>query len=253
MRHYCTYFDGNYAARGMAMLHSLALHDPGCRVLVWALDGKAFDALEHCRPSCVEQIELRETVGVENIWRLTPGIVLHALKAYGEVAYIDADLYWFSSPQPMYDEAGNAPAAIIPHRFPPDRQHRARDVGEYNVGWVWFNGEGGEEIARVWGWQCRNWKPYGRWQRFMDQPFLDLWPHYGAHVIQHLGANLAPYNQKQYSERRAPVIFYHFHEWKMLDATHCTRGGYPLRDWVVRECYEPYEAEIAFWTKELGL
>jgi len=267
VRHYCTYFDGNYAPQGLAMLHSLRRHDPGAEVLVWALDAGALAAVERHAPPGVT-VELHPTAGAENIWRLTPGLVLAAMDRWPEVAYVDADIYWFASPQPLYDEAGDATAAIIPHRWAPEHAARLRPNGVYNVGWVWFNGDVAADLAMVWQWQCDHWRPAGDWRRFMDQPFLDLWPHFGAHVIQHLGANLAPYNQARYNGYTdtdgvrcvedplddlsiGAILFYHFHEWRwwMVAERECrfARGGYPLQPWVVRECYEPYEDKMGAW------
>jgi hypothetical protein len=62
-----------------------------------------------------------------------------------------------------------------------------------------------------------------------DQKYLDAWPDRYAptHILQHPGAGIAPWNYVQYSLERfadgamsvdgAPLIFYHFHQFQLLD------------------------------------
>ena len=63
--------------------------------------------------------------------------------------------------------------------------------------------------------------------RFGDQKYLDDWPQRfeGVHVVQHFGANLAPWNIRNHNIARRgdhllietfPVIFFHFHGFRRL-------------------------------------
>ena len=170
----------------------------------------------------------------------------------GSIAYIDADCFLFADLAPLYDEVGDAPVAIIPHRWTPKHADRLRSAGIYNVSWVYFN-RSGLQCLIDWRADCLEWcywevKPDGR---FADQGYLNDWPQrYGAHVVQHLGANLAPWNQEQYTyevngtglmisdgKRTDPLLFYHFHGYQNAQM----RTGYTLHPAVMEHIYKPYE------------
>lgn len=84
------------------------------------------------------------------------------------------------------------------------------DVGLERLG-VWA------EKSIEWCYHAHGDKP----DQFGNQKYLDVWPEVeGVHVIEHKGANLAPWNQIQYSYSvrdgvfyvdEYPVVFYHFH------------------------------------------
>ena len=80
-----------------------------------------------------------------------------------------------------------------------------------------------------------------------DQKYLDEWPqrYPHLHILQHVGAGVAPWNYAQYSfGHDAPgrisvdgkaLIFYHFHQFQLLD-----NGGFDrLSTFYTSECPEP--------------
>jgi hypothetical protein len=164
---------------------------------------------------------------VEYYFTCTPSLPLFLLERFPEIdaiTYLDADLYFFSSPEPVFAEIGDRAIAIVPHRFGPALRHLER-FGIYNVAWLTFR-RGPTAVACLRWWRercltaCAD-RPEGG--QFADQKYLDDWPErFGdVAVIQHPGANLAPWNVANHSLAPGPdavvlvdgrpLIFYHFH------------------------------------------
>ena len=80
-----------------------------------------------------------------------------------------------------------------------------------------------------------------------DQKYLDEWPdlYPNCHIIQHIGAGVAPWNYAQYSfssgsdenilVEGTPLIFYHFHQFQILSNGKFDR----LSSFYTDECTEP--------------
>jgi len=158
-----------------------------------------------------------------------PSFVLSRYARVDRITYLDADLYFFRDPSDIFDEIEHSSIAIIPHRFPPTFVHREQ-FGIYNVGWVSFRrDESGIACLSKWREQCLGWC-YVRCEadRFADQKYLDRWPADFSNVvvIQHKGANLAPWNVANYRLQHTesgvyvenePLIFFHFHYLKQVN------------------------------------
>lgn len=284
----CSHFDINYLDKAVALYRSLAQHAPreGFHLYAVALDEPTWKFLAHQNPPLpnlttirLEQIEtdtLRKIKRIrthqEYCWTLTPSVVYYVLCQHqpDELAYIDADTFFFSSPRPLYNEvrSANAEIAIIPHRFAPEHQNKNAN-GKYNVALVYFrNTPIARKCLERWRDQCNAWC-YARAEgdRFGDQKYLDDWQKfYGAYEVKHLGANLAPWNQLQYEyeyddglyiidaarldvgygaiNRIDPLLFYHFHEFTMNERGEVRRTNWQLHADVARYVYPPYEQAI---------
>ncbi len=267
----CTMFDSNYRAKGFALLASIRRHMPTAQVFLLALDDEVARRAEETeldpdnmvRLSAVEDAALRAAragrTWQEYVWTLTPAWALYCMEDFGlgSIAYMDADCYLFDDLQPLYDEVVGADVAIISHRFTPAHQRRLEGFGTYNVSWTYFkNSPIGMKCLREWRDQCLSWC-YLRQEngKCGDQGYLNDWPQkYRAHVVQHLGADLAPWNQEQYEYctldgkfvvdddvRCDPLLFYHFHGWE--SQSHWT--NFSLHPMVAKHVYMPYEAELA--------
>ncbi len=144
------------------------------------------------------------------------------------ITYLDADLFFFADPKPIFEEIGDRSIAIIGHRYPP-QLHHLLEFGIYNVGWLSFRrDENGLACLQRWRQQCLEWC-YDRAEegRYADQKYLDDWPEsfQSVVVLRHKGANLAPWNLANYRIHRAqdrvwvdddPLIFYHFQGFTQL-------------------------------------
>lgn len=243
-RHFCTLFDSGYLFKGVAMLRSLARHCPQAQVWVLCMDAQAFELLGRLQLPGVHRIALdtletpelraaKASRGVaEYCWTLSPWLPWHVLQHNPQVdaiTYLDADTFFFSDPAPIYAEIGDAPVAIMEHRFIPRLQDQLVK-GRFCVEWVTFrrNAEGLRCLDR-WRLQCLEWCYYRlEGDRYGDQKYLDAWPALvpGLCIIGHPGAGLAPFNYANYRHGVGPdgvptvdglpVIFYHFHQFQLL-------------------------------------
>lgn len=259
---YCTYFDINYIKQGLALHASMEAHCQPYHLWILALCDETWRILTKLRlPNVtVTRMEAFETARLqavrpmrtwqEYIWTLTGSWMLFVMGRHEleSLSYIDADCYMFSSPEPIWEEIRDKPLAITPHRFPERLKHFEVN-GLYNVGLLYTTKEGLpciEEYAEL----CIDWCYYRNEDgKFADQGYFDaLVPKYGVHVIQHLGVDLAPWNQEQYdyafliSDKSVRVdgyrlIFYHFHQG--------FEPRYPIRSMVQDLIYKPYEKAIA--------
>lgn len=168
---------------------------------------------------------------IEYYFTCTPSLPLYILRNWLEipmVTYLDADLFFYHDPAPLFDEIAGNSIAIIEHRYASNLQHRLK-YGRFNVGWLSFrNDEHGRGCLEWWRERCLEWC-YDRVEHglYADQKYLDLWPGLfsGLHIVQHKGANLAPWNISNYSisyrSKRVWVdeqtlIFFHCHGFEQI-------------------------------------
>ena len=246
MTHFCTLFDMRYASRGLAMLESLEVHFPGEKsITILAMDAETPQIVrEMGRPQWkvvsvdtlgdAELIEVRQNrPHREFCWTCVPALVTRMVEGHDEkdiVIYVDADLYFFSSPQVLLDELGASGNILIhEHRFSADRQQYENSSGRFNVGFVAF--VVGNEAAA-----CVN-----RWRQQVldkcvldpdngycgDQGYLNEWPgrYPGLRVLKNIGGGVAPWNLQSYkisgSDRQpsvdeVPVVFFHYHAFRTV-------------------------------------
>ena len=242
MRYYCTYFDRNYLIRALALIESLQTHEKGpFTIFAVCLDELTRVVLTRLAWPSVVPIALHEIEAhdaeltlarsnrdpVEYYWTLTPTVILRLLERNPHIdliTYVDADLYFYSSPEPIFTEMGTSSILIHEHRFHEEFKP-AIIYGRFNVGLLCFrNDERGRTVLRWWRERCNEWC-HNRLEdgKFGDQLYLDAWPDTfpGVHVLGHIGAGVAPWNHLQYhfeplpdggvSINGLPLVFYHFH------------------------------------------
>jgi hypothetical protein len=242
-RHFCTYLDHRYLTRGLALAASLRRHCPDVRLWVLCLDDQAHASLSalslpHVVPISLADFErddepLRSAKSnrslIEYYFTCTPSLPLFVLRHHPEIdiiTYVDADLFFFGSPEPLFAEIGDCSIGIIPHRFQDTMRHLEK-YGVFNVGWLTFRrDDNGLQCLEWWRERCLDWC-FDRLEPglFADQKYLDDWParFSGVHVIQHHGANVASWNLRRHQITRSaagvmvdeqPLIFFHFHHLK---------------------------------------
>jgi hypothetical protein len=272
-RYFCTYFDRNYLSRGLALYRSLQRYCPDFELWVLCMDPICFEALTTLALPGIHAIALHDfekgdndllaakqnRTLIEYYFTCTPSLSLFILNNNPQVdliTYLDADLFFFAELQPIYDELADRSIGIIGHRFPPFLKENEQ-YGIYNVGWVSFRRDAhGLACLRWWRERCLEWC-YDRCEdgRFADQKYLDIWPSrfHKVAVLQHKGANLAPWNLANYTistdgDRvlvdEQPLIFFHFHGLKRIDRWAYDPGlnAYQTKASTVirRSVYAPY-------------
>ena len=285
-RVYCTYFDHNYLSRGLALYYSLRRHAPGARLWVLCLSDTCHRMLisldlpelvpvrledfERADPQLAVTKSTRSTV--EYYFTCTPAWLLYVTEREREaewVTYLDGDLYFFASPEALYNELIDATVAIVPHRFAPNLTKR-HVFGTYNVGWVGVrNDPDGIAVIKWWRERCIEWC-YDRvdGDRYADQGYLSSFSRLSTRVrvIQHVGANLAPWNIANHRigfddgqvmiDRIHPLIFFHFQglrtrfRWFIFNSHRIF--GAPFSRSTRRHIYRPYVDEMLAVEKLTG-
>lgn len=277
MINFCTLFDSVYLSRGLAMYHSLAKYCEEFHLYVFAFDDKCLSVLKELNLKNLTVISLakfedEELLKVkptrtrgEYCWTCTSSTILYVLKNYevDNCTYLDSDLYFFSSPQILFEEMGDNSVLITPHHYT-KKYDQSSKTGIYCVQFVTFkNDEKGLIVLNWWRNACLDWC-YDRFEdnRFGDQKYLDDWPDRfeGVYVCENLGAGVAPWNMQQYSfeqesgiitgtetetGRKFKVIFFHFHSFSFLSPScFSPRPYYERNESVIRLLFNPYAKEI---------
>jgi hypothetical protein len=175
---------------------------------------------------------------------------------------LDGDTWFWSTPEPMFDEIGDARMAVSPHRIPsasaclPGVTFESHGkYGIYNSGLVYFRDPGpARELARLnRGWSYTELRELADGRVvFGDQGWLQQVAHHlRAHVISHPGANLAPWNVHRYGIVPGepplvdlyPLILFHYSGFQIDEQREVTRwadAGYALTGEQIRVFYAPY-------------
>ncbi len=272
MYNFCTLFDANYLSRGLTLYRSLERTGVPFHLYIFAFDDRSDAVLRRLRLAHATVISLKEFEDAELLrvkptrsrgeycWTATSSTILYVLQKFNVdlCTYLDADMMFFSSPKPLFDELQDESVMITEHRYSPQYDKEAL-TGKYCVQFVSFrNDDRGLTALRWWRERCLEWC-YARFEdgKFGDQKYLDDWTSRfrGVHELQHLGGGMAAWNVQQYdvfenngtlfgkekiSGRIFPVIFYHFHYLRMLEKNLVELGRRRLSDDVLRLLYRPY-------------
>jgi len=288
-RIFCTYFDWNYLPKGLALYESLRTHARSFVLYVLCLDDRTYrhllrldasnlapvslERLEAADPCLLEAKSNRKLI--EYYFTCTATFSRYVLTLrddHQEITYLDSDLFFFDSPESVFDEIGDASIAIIPHRFSA-RTYLNRRSGLFNVGWItWRRDQEGLRCLEDYRRRCLEWcYDYFEGLRFADQRYLDTWPmdYQGVHIIAHPGANVAVWNLDTFPmTMRAgrvtvagrPLIFFHFHGHKRRPDGRYERGEksyvkepalLPAAE-VLDAVFAPYEAVLDRLAADLG-
>ncbi len=242
MSHYCTLFDSRYLVRGLLMIDSLQCCSPGATVYVLCMDAASKGHMDGLGRSGLVAIGLEEfeteplrrakqnRTKAEYCWTCTPALIRFCLERYRlpECTYVDADLYFYRSPEIIRARMGKADVLITPHRFAPYCD-TTEVAGRFCVQFMCFRATPhGLTALRWWEDRCLEWC-YARSEpgRFGDQKYLDDWPERfpGVHVEAGADTGVAPWNLASYElESEGPSgpvlrygpesvhpVFYHFH------------------------------------------
>jgi hypothetical protein len=274
---FCTYSDENYLPHVLALLSSLRAQEGTFRLLLLCLTEEAFRRaqplqgddfricsirdLESADPELYETKNGRSTI--EYYFTCTPCWTRLAMEKEPEaewMTYLDADLYFYQSPNVIMTLLEKYSVGITPHRFPESLRHLEAH-GKFNVGWVSFRRDtNGKKCLEDWRIKCLEWC-YDRAEdgRYGDQKYLDEWPDRFSRVkvLNDRGINLASWNvgggkltaqQGGVRINGQPLIFYHFSGLRQL------RPGFYDPQWsqhAIRPCrvlrnlvYRPYVRKL---------
>ena len=249
---FCTLFDSNYLDKGLVLYDSMCEFIGDFKLYVFAFDLKCYEILksegksnlipisiselETAYPCLLEAKKDRNTV--EYNWTCSAWTIKYVLEKCGEkiCTYLDADMRFFSSPEPVFDRMKSEDCSIIivPHRFHTDKYEKKEGpkTGYYCVEFNTFlNDYNGLKALNWWAEQCCNWCRYivpsiDQW--YGDQKYLNEFPKQfeGVYVCDHYGVGLGPWNDNRMeikstmenkvniidkqSKKEYPLVVYHF-------------------------------------------
>jgi hypothetical protein len=277
MYNFCTLFNTKYLSRGLALYYSLEKVCQKFHLYIFAFDDQTNEILtklnlEHATIISLSQLEDKDLLSVksgrtvaEYCWTATPSTIFYVIKKFNieSCTYVDADVYFYSSPNIIFDELADNSILITEHRFSHEYRKDEKNNGKYCVQFITFkNDTYGLEALIWWKDQCIIWC-YNRHEngKFGDQKYLNDWTtrFRKVHVMQHLGGGLAGWNISQHeffkdkenfygiekkTSSKFDIIFYHFHYLKYYTNGKLDLGPRIISESAKQYFYKPYLKEL---------
>jgi hypothetical protein len=287
MIHFCTIFDKNYAHKGITLIRSIKQHcKQPHKIYVLCLDMPSFqmmvkmampdiylmgiELLELCDP----ELRAAKNLPISNygtpeanyIWRLTPYFINYVLnhmgrnagmKAGEKLMYVDSDIYFYDTPEKIFDVVGDKSMGIHTHRFGGPFQS-TRDVGWFNVGVVVFtNDVKGRMLSDMWkGFVIKHdHELYSEYGTCGDQKYLDYFYQNFQGMISVFDEEGSVHHAAPWCAPAGPALdFYHFShfrvtgDWNKPDqmgwADSNNGEWHPTSNEVVKQIYKNYFQQL---------
>lgn len=286
MHYFCTLFDQRYFNRGLALYESLARQSsPFCLWILGMDENTIHNMLKLDLPNIrlvtikdLEGFDDRVTIArnnrslVEFYFTSKPFLCKYIFSTHNEVdriTYLDADTYFFGTPDAIGHEMAGYSIGLTPHRFPENLKANEK-FGLNNAGFISFRRDDqGLSCLSWWMDKCFEWcHDYIDNARYADQRYLDHIPRIfrNVRVIDHPGINLAPWNVSNFetkiTERGITIadkdlIFYHFHGMKRINSLLWDSGLSIYKTTMKKDAkfkiYLPYLKHISLLNSSLKL
>lgn len=267
MEHYVTLFDSLFLPQGLALHMSMERHVKDYTLWIICVNDETYEVLTrlsllNVRLLQLSQLETKELLRVKPIrskgeycWTLTPfapRFVFEADEEVKRVTYLDADLWFRMSPEPIFNELKYSQKSILitDHAYSP-KYDQSNVSGRYCVQYITFSRDIPAEKVRVW-WEdrCIEWC-FARFEdgKFGDQKYLDQWPKLFSnhvHILIEKSFTQAPWNTDRFKYEAA--IFYHFHglriEIKKKGNVIVHLFNYRIPRDFIKNIYEPYLCDL---------
>ena len=266
VEHYYTIFDSSFLLQGLALHSSLQRHAGAFHLWVVCGDREAEEALTRLSLPSVSILTLGDVENAdllkvkpgrsrrEYYWTLTPfgfDAVFRRHPEAARVTYLDADLFFFRSPDEILSKLTESGKQILitEHAYAPEYD-QTETSSRFGVQFLTFTSdEPARAVREKWQQQCIEWCfAFPSEGRFGDQKYLDVWPEkYDTlvHIYEKPEDTLAPWNAKQLArpEGQDPV-FFHFHGARLLSRRLVQlRGGYRIGT-AARRFYSAYIGQL---------
>ncbi|MCC6690864.1 MAG: glycosyl transferase [Bacteroidia bacterium] len=281
---FCTLFNTAYLSRGLALYHSLQNVSTNFHLYVFAFDDTCYNYLLNENLPQLTVVSLNDFEDAELLrikptrspseycWTCTASTILYSIKKFNlsNCTYIDADLYFYSDPLSLINEATGKSIIISEHRYTAAYDQSVIS-GKYCVQFMYFkNNENGLKALNWWRNACIEWC-YAHVEdgKFGDQKYLDDWTtrFEGVHVLENLGGGVAPWNVQQYdfvmnnnsikgierkSGREFILVFFHFHGVKFFinNVVALTGATYEISKQIKQLLYFPYIQQLNFYYRK---
>jgi hypothetical protein len=239
---FCTLFDSGYLAKGLALYSSLERYCDSFHLYIFAFDKKCENYLQSHKLTNatiigLKQFEDNELLKIksgrsfgEYCWTCASSTILFCLEKYkiDSCTYLDADLFFFSSPNIIFEEIGDSSIAFTKHNYY-HLYDQSATSGTYCVQFMYFRNDGnGVNALKWWRNKCIDWcYNYLEDGKFGDQGYLnELTAKFeNVHIIKNQGAGMAPWNILNYkvcdqfanqyeikkTNEKFTLVFFHFH------------------------------------------
>jgi hypothetical protein len=274
----------NYIAKSVVMYESLLKHyGSGFRLYYFCFDHSTYDYLikanyKNIIPVSIKDWEDPELLKVkgtrtatEYFFTTTGSLILYVFKKFGVdmCIYLDADLYFYESPEVLIKEMGDKSLMITEHRYSDKTLSTVH--GKYCVQFMPVrNDETGNKILQWWRNACLEWcylrSENGRWA---DQGYLNDWPERfeNVHELKHLGGGVAPWNATQYkfsktksgnliltdksTHHQFHLIFYHFHGVRFFSNNYIYFENQSSDRVLMKDIYRAYFKQLILVTHKI--
>lgn len=240
IEHFVTYFDSKFLLIGLCLHASLLKHGQPFHLWILCMDELVEQNLRRLALPYISLIPLRDAENArllavkptrsrgEYCWTLTPftpQFVFDRDTQVSRVTYLDADLFFFSSPETIFSEfeSSRKHVLITEHAYAPKLDRTAKS-GRFCVQFMTFRRTQESFCVMKW-WQdrCIEWC-FDRNEdgKFGDQKYLDQWPALfpnDVHILRQVEKTLAPWNV-DYFLLKNPIsltpVFYHFQSFRIV-------------------------------------
>lgn len=273
---FCTLFDSYYLSRGLALYSSLSNNCDNFHLYIYAFDDNCYStliglSLDNTTIISLCDFETPELLLVKNkrtiaeyCWTSTASTIWHSIYKFNldHCTYLDSDIYFFSSPEPIFKELENYSVGITPHNFSKNLKS-LKIYGNYCVQFVYIKNDSyGITALDWWRKSCLEWCfAKLEQERYGDQKYLDKFPQQfeKVKIINHIGSGIAPWNisnfcfkknhdtllitSKNYLFNFQPLIFYHFQGLKYkIGERGVIAYASPIKidDFIQENIYKPY-------------
>ena len=214
LRHLVTHCDFNYLPRAIVLIESIAKKSENYVMILVCHDELSYSVMLERSLQNVMLVRLSEIEThfeelsakkhlikpIEYIFLLSPFILKFCLESLKleQVVYVDSDICFYSSIDPIFSEIRNSDVGITSHNFPTTLKH-LEENGKFNVGVLFFrNSKEAVQLLNWWAERCLESTSIelGSPDVFGDQKYLDSFTtiHPRTHIFKNLGINAAPWN-----------------------------------------------------------
>lgn len=269
--HFTSVVSSSYIYKFLAMQDSLSEHCSDYHLFVLCVDTAAYEVLERLG---LENITLTPVSELEKgrlykakkdrncheyCWTLKPFFLHYIMQTYRDASYyaqLDADLYFYSDPVQIINEAPSASIFLTDHNFSSEFLSSYETSGQYNTGFVCCKKDGTANAAVNW-WLDMCYERCSliadaKKEIYGDQRYVEKWPILfpNVHIVNSKGANVAQWNVGGFNiyEKDGEafiendrLIFYHFSGLEILSKEEyslCT--FYRIEDNPLKLIYMPY-------------
>jgi hypothetical protein len=278
---FCTLFDSYYLTRGIALYQSLETCCDDFHLYIFTMDEQSQIILEKLNLENATIIPLSDFENedllrvkptrtiAEYCWTCTASTIWYSINNFKleHCTYLDVDMRFFSSPEPIFEEIGTRSVGITPHNFTSNLKP-SEIYGKYCVQFVYFkNDNAGLAVLNWWRKSCIEWC-YARMEdgKYGDQKYLDYFQDKfdNVHEITHIGAGVAPWNIYRYKIKKPvgkqimialktdhakeySLIFYHYQglKFKEKGSNIIAEASFlKIPAWGLKHIYEPYVNQL---------